>query len=262
LFEQRLCADVVEALGPERSATLEAFVADGTSGSLLSVLKADPGPAGLESLLLEVEKLSAAQGLELPVNLFAGVSEKVVGAWRARAARMYPSDFRDAPDAVRLTLLAALCHQRTAEIADSLVDLLLVLVLKINTSAVKKVEKELTEDLQRVRGKTALLFKLAETAVACPDETVREAVFPVVSEKTLRQLARRQKPTRACSKARSAQCCAVPIRIITGGCCRHCCPCCGSGAITRRFVPSWMLSRCWSGTRRLAARASFSHPRR
>jgi hypothetical protein len=53
---------------------------------------------------------------------------------------------------------------------------------------VKKVEKELTEDLQRVRGKTALLFKLAETAVACPDETVREAVFPVVSEKTLRQL--------------------------------------------------------------------------
>ena len=30
-----------------------------------------------------------------------------------------------------------------------------------NTSAVKKVEKELTEDLRRVRGKTALLFKLA-----------------------------------------------------------------------------------------------------
>ncbi len=57
-----------------------------------------------------------------------------------------------------------------------------------NTSAVKKVEKELTEDLRRVRGKTALLFKLAETAVACPDETVRKAVFPVVSEKALRQL--------------------------------------------------------------------------
>lgn len=64
---------------------------------------------------------------------------------------MYPSDFRDAPHPVRLTLLAALCHQRTAEIADSLIDLLLVLVLKINTSAVRKVEKELTEDLQRVR---------------------------------------------------------------------------------------------------------------
>lgn len=188
LFEQRLCAGVLKVLGPDGSAGLEALIADGTAGSLLSVLKADPGPAGLESLLAEVEKLSAAQGLDLPSGLFAGVSEKVVSTWRSRAARMYPSDFWGAPAPVRLTLLAALCHQRTAEIADSLVDLLLVLVLKINTSAVRKVEKELTGDLQRVRGKTALLFKLAETAVACPDETVRKAVFPVVSEKTLRQL--------------------------------------------------------------------------
>ena len=54
-------------------------------------------------------------------------------------------------------------------------------MLKINTSAVKKVEKELAQDLQRVRGKTELLFKLAETAVEHPDETVRHAVFPVVA---------------------------------------------------------------------------------
>ncbi len=168
LFEQRLCADVVKVLGPAGAAVLEALITDGAAGSLLSVLKADPGPAGLESLLVEVEKLSAAQGLTLPSDLFAGVSEKVVSTWRARAARMYPSDVWDAPALVRLTLLAALCHQRTAEIADSLVDLLLVLVLKINTSAVRKVEKELTEDLQRVRGKTALLFKLARNGGRLP----------------------------------------------------------------------------------------------
>ena len=193
LFEQRLCADVDSNLRAAGAAGLEALVVDGSAGSLLAVLKADPGPAGLESLLSEVEKLSAAQALALPSDSFAGVSEKVVSALRARAARMYPSDFWDTPQPVRLTLLAALCQQRTAEIVDSLVDLLLVLVLKINTSAVRKVEKELTEDLQRVRGKTALLFKLAETAVARPDETVREAVFPVVSEKTLRQLVQEAK---------------------------------------------------------------------
>ncbi|MEV8144898.1 Tn3 family transposase [Specibacter sp. NPDC078709] len=193
LFEQRLCADVVSNLGSAGAAGLEALIADGAAGSLLAMLKADPGPAGLESLLSEVEKLSASQGLDLPSDLFASVSEKVVSSWRVRAARMYPSDFWDTPQPVRLTLLAALCQQRTAEITDSLVDLLLVLVLKINTSAVRKVEKELTEDLQRVRGKTALLFKLAETAVACPDETVRNAVFPVVSEKTLRQLVKEAK---------------------------------------------------------------------
>lgn len=152
------------------------------------MLKADPGPAGLESWLIEVEKLSAAQTVGLPGDLFSGISEKVVGAWRARAARMYPSDFWDTPRPVRLTLLAELCHQRSAEITDSLVDLLLLLVLKINTSAVRKVEKELTEDLQRVQGKTALLFKLAETVVGHPDGTVRDVVFPVVSERKLKQL--------------------------------------------------------------------------
>jgi TnpA family transposase len=193
LFEQRLCSTVVEVLLPGGAARLEALISDASPGSLLGALKSDPGPAGLESLLSEVEKLAAAQALDLPDALFDGISEKVVSAWRARASRMYPSDLWEAPRPVRLTLLAALCHQRTAEIADSLVDLLLVLVLKINTSAVRKVEKELTADLQMVRGKTALLFCLAETAVGNPDETVRNAVFPVVSEKTLQQLVREAK---------------------------------------------------------------------
>ena len=112
---------MVERLSSAGAARLEALIANGSAGSLLAVLKADPGPAGLESLLAEVEKLSAARSLEVPADLFAGVSEKVVGVWRARASRMYPSDFWDTPQPARLTLLAALCHQRTAEITDSLV---------------------------------------------------------------------------------------------------------------------------------------------
>jgi hypothetical protein len=126
LFEQRLCSSVLECLNAGGAKRLESLLDGDASGSLLSTLKADPGPAGLEALLSEVEKLAAAQALDLPGALFDGVSEKVVSAWRARASRMYPSDFWEAPRPVRLTLLAALCHQRTAEIADSLVDLLLL----------------------------------------------------------------------------------------------------------------------------------------
>ena len=50
----------------------------------------------------------------------------------------------DAAGPVRLTLLAALCHVRQTEITDSLVELFIQLVLKINTRAEKKVDKELT----------------------------------------------------------------------------------------------------------------------
>ncbi|MHA7221870.1 DUF4158 domain-containing protein [Arthrobacter sp. RHLT1-20] len=49
-FEQKLCTDVAARLGPGGVARLEAVIADGTAGSLLAVLKADSGPAGLESL--------------------------------------------------------------------------------------------------------------------------------------------------------------------------------------------------------------------
>lgn len=72
-----------------------------------------------------------------------------------------------------------------------------------------------------MHGKTALLFKLPATALAPADETVRNAVFPVVNEKTLRQLVRETKPARPCFRAKSGRCCVVRIRITIGGCCRR-----------------------------------------
>ncbi len=111
-----------------------------------------------------------------------------MSAWRARAARSYPSDLQAAPAPVRLTLVAALCWTRVAEITDALVDLLCALVLRINTRADRRVTKELTADLRKVRGKESILFRLADAAVSHPDELVRTALFPVVGEKTLREL--------------------------------------------------------------------------
>ena len=79
---------------------------------------------------------------------------------------------------MRLTLLAALCWLRASEITDALVDLLIGLVHKINARADRRVERELTEDLRRVRGKEAILFRLAEAAVEHPDDTVRDGAVP------------------------------------------------------------------------------------
>jgi hypothetical protein len=125
----------------------------------------------LETLLKELEKLELVRALGLPSDLFADASEKLVVAWRARAAKLYPSDHRNSPQPIRLTLLAALCWVRTAELTDGLVDLLIALVHKIDTRAERRVEGELIRDLKRVRGKEGILFALAEAAVANPDET-------------------------------------------------------------------------------------------
>lgn len=148
----------------------------------LADLKADPGKLGIETFLVETQKLARVQELGLPDDLFADASEKLVAAWRARGARLYPSDLRDSPAPVRLTLPAALCRVRTTEITDGLVDLLIALVHRIGTKAENKVGRELMEDLRRVRGKQGILFALAEAAVNNPDKTVRVALYPVVGE--------------------------------------------------------------------------------
>jgi Domain of unknown function (DUF4158) len=190
-FEQRFCAQTVERLGSRCVARLEALVDEETVGlsgpGLLAQLKADPGRVGLETLLWKMDGLAGVRGLELPADLFADCSERLVDAWRARAARLYPSGLRASPVPIRLTLLGALCRRRQSEITEALVDLLIGLVHKVNEQGV---EKTLTDDLKRVRGKHGSFFRLAAAAVEQPDETVRRALFPVVGEGTLRDLVR------------------------------------------------------------------------
>jgi TnpA family transposase len=92
------------------------------------------------------------------------------------------------PEPMRYTLLAAFCWQRRQEIIDGLVDLLIQIVHRISVRAEKKVGEELVGDLQKVHGKTTLLFKMAEAALAAPEGVVKEVLYPVVSEQTLADL--------------------------------------------------------------------------
>jgi hypothetical protein len=90
--------------------------------NVLADLKSDAGPLGLDTLLAEIGKLSTVRALGLDETAFAGASDRMIAAWRARAARMYTSDFEDCGDPVRYTLLAALCWTRQAELVDGLVE--------------------------------------------------------------------------------------------------------------------------------------------
>ncbi|MGH8067915.1 MAG: hypothetical protein ACRERE_22355 [Candidatus Entotheonellia bacterium] len=71
---------------------------------------------------------------------------------------------RHHPAPVRYTLLAAFCWQRRRDIIDGLVDLLVLVIHRIGVRAEHKVVQGFLRDLQRVDGKTTLLYKLAEAA--------------------------------------------------------------------------------------------------
>jgi TnpA family transposase len=153
-----------------------------------SVLKTDPGRVSLKSVLRELEKLRQIETLELPDRLFAAIQPKILRHYRLRAAVEPPREVRRHPEPIRYTMLAAFCWQRRQEIIDGLVDLLIQIVHRISVRAEKKVVDELLGDLQKVRGKTTLLFKMAEAALEHPEGVVREVLYPVVSEQTLSDL--------------------------------------------------------------------------
>ena len=136
--------------------------------------------ASLNSVLQAVVQLEKLQQINLPPDLFASVSPKIVFRFRQRAAVEVPSKLRRHPAPIRYTLLAAFCLCRSAEITDDLVECLNILVHKMGTRAERRIYKELLEDLKRVSGKNNLLFQIAEASLLNPDGSVKEVIYPVM----------------------------------------------------------------------------------
>ncbi len=176
-FDESFAAATAGRLGFAVRGQLEDLLA---RPNVLAGLKADPGSLGLDTLLAEIGKLAMVRALGLTEAVFADASDRIAAAWRARAARMYPSDFEACPEPVRYTLLAALCWTRQAELVDGLVELLVGLIHRINARAERRVEKELIGELVNVPGKRGIFTRLVDAALEHPDETVRDAVYPVV----------------------------------------------------------------------------------
>ena len=153
-----------------------------------SMLKTNPGPVGVETILTELAKLRVLHAWVLPPTLFAGVSPQVLSRYRERAATETLHELRRHPEATRSTLLAAFCWQRRPEIIDLLVDLLVILPHRIERKAEKRVVKELVEEVRRVSGKPRLLYQMAQAAIDHPDQTIREGIYAVVSEAQLRAI--------------------------------------------------------------------------
>lgn len=78
---------------------------------MLGKIKEAPGNVSLETMLTEIDKLLAVRAIGLPLDLFVDVAPKVVAGWRAgRSGVSFP--LRTHPVALRVTLLAALLHER------------------------------------------------------------------------------------------------------------------------------------------------------
>ena len=160
-----------------------------------ALLKTDPGAVGLESFLTEIEKLKLIRQVGLPADLFAETSPKLVKIYRQRAATESPYDIRRHPPAIRYTLMAAFCNQRSQEITDNLIELLIQIIHRLDSRAEKRINQQLIDEFKKVSGKTGLLFRIAEVAIAEPSGVIEQVIFPVVSQQTLKNLVAEYKAT-------------------------------------------------------------------
>ncbi|MBD6621301.1 Tn3 family transposase, partial [Komarekiella sp. 'clone 1'] len=163
--------------------------------SVWNELKLDPGRIGVESFQAEIKKLSILRQLDLPVDLFTTIPTKVLQQYKQRVVVEYPKDLRRHPEPIRYTLVAIFATLRSQEIIDNLVELIIQIVHRIGAKAEKRVDQELLQDFKKVNGKTNLLFQMAEASLQQPDGVIREVIFPVVSETTLKNLVKEYKST-------------------------------------------------------------------
>jgi hypothetical protein len=196
--DDRFYAGIRDRLAPETRARLEALlhpadagpnVTDQTSGvapALLLRLRGSPGRPSLASIQNELALLELSRGIELPADLFDAVLPRDLERYRQRVAVEAPHELRRHPEAARLTWLAAFVILRGRTLTDDLVDLLIETVHRIGARAEHRVEREMLNDLKRVSGKPNLLFEIAGASIDKPDGTVREVVFPIAGEQTLR----------------------------------------------------------------------------
>jgi TnpA family transposase len=170
--------DEQEASAEDDGALFE--VAEVAAVDVFAAIRDEPGNVSVKTIEREVFKLSAIRAIGLPGDLFTDVAPKVLAGWRARVAAEAPSHLRSHPHEIKVTLLAAYLYCRAREITDTLVDLLISTVHRINARADTKVTNDFVAELKRVSGKENILFKMTEAALESPESRVEDVIYPAV----------------------------------------------------------------------------------
>lgn len=147
-----------------------------------------PGRVSKDTLFLEIDKWKTLTMLELPDNLFNSIPPKVLKRYRLRAISEEKRELHRHQPAIRYTLLSAFFWSRIKEITDSLIELLITLIHKIDARAEKKVKKELILEVKKVHGKNDILISLLEAALKNPDGVIQDIIFSLVDTDTLESI--------------------------------------------------------------------------
>lgn len=187
-FEQNLFAEINQSLSIADKEKLNLCL-NGSDGIVeFSSLKADPGRIGLESVLIETEKLQFIRPFNLNYEIYQRISGKALKRYFQRVCSESTWRVKQHPPEIRYALLGIFLYYRQREIIDGLIELFIQIVHRLTAKAERKLIKELLNDFRKVHGKTTLLFKIAEAVLLNPDGQVKDVVYPIAGENVLQNL--------------------------------------------------------------------------
>lgn len=191
-FESQLCDSVVEQLPAKCRQALDKLTGPQSDSWILDAdeiplnqLKQEAGGVGLKSLKAELSKLKTIEELALPKDVFEGLSEQLVDRYRQRVETESLTEIRRHPDPIRYLLLSAFCSQRSQEIVDSIIELFILLVHKLESRSRKRASSEIIATAQETENHDQMLYQIAVAALAQPEGTVQDVIYPVANETQL-----------------------------------------------------------------------------
>ena len=96
-----------------------------------------------------------------------------------------PSNILDFASTIKYATMAIFCRVRLELLLDSLTDTMIKLVKKMRSSAEKRVDRYILQEVKRVDGKFDILQKLAVLNAKNPKGIIEEKIYPVVSQDKL-----------------------------------------------------------------------------
>lgn len=191
-FESQLCDSIVEQLSAKSRQALDRLTGPQSDSWILDAdeiplnqLKQEAGGVGLKSLKAELSKLKTIEELVLPTDLFKGLHERLVDRYRQRVETESLTEIRRHPDPIRYLLLSAFCYQRAQEIVDSIIELFILLVHRLESRSRKRAASEIVATAQEKENHDQLLYQIAVAALAQPEGTVQDVIYPVANETQL-----------------------------------------------------------------------------
>jgi len=189
-FERSVLERAASMLTLPTTSAMEGSLSSPKRAIGFNALKADPGRLSLATALRTAERLSFIRSLDLPKELLSLTTPLAVERFRRRVIHESAWSMSQRPPTLRQGLYAIFLACRERELTDNLVDLLIQIVHKIDARAEQKATAEMIQDLGRIYSKDRVLGRIATAAIAEPDSTVREVVFPVANEPLLTRLAK------------------------------------------------------------------------